>query len=42
MVVWGEHELDVLRQVCHPHVVRVLGHGQWPDPEEGFLYLVME
>jgi eukaryotic-like serine/threonine-protein kinase len=39
---WGENELDVLRQVRHPNVVRVLGYGRWPDPEEGYLYLVME
>lgn len=39
---WGEREVDVLRQVRHPHAVRVLGYGRWPDPEEGLLYLVME
>lgn len=39
---WGEHELDVLRRLEHPNVVRILGYGRWPDPERGFLYLVME
>ncbi|HZI06035.1 MAG TPA: protein kinase [Archangium sp.] len=39
---WGELEMDILRHVQHPNVVRVLGHGRWPYPDEGYLYLVME
>ena len=39
---WGELEMDILRHVRHPNVVRVLGHGRWPYPDEGSLYLVME
>jgi serine/threonine-protein kinase len=39
---WGELEMDILRHVQHPNVVRVLGHGRWPYPDEGSLYLVME
>ncbi len=38
----GELELDILRHLEHPNVVRVLGHGRWPSPEEGYFYLVME
>ena len=38
----GELELDILRHLEHPNVVRVLGHGRWPDPEQGYFYLVME
>ncbi|WP_146209528.1 serine/threonine-protein kinase [Vitiosangium sp. GDMCC 1.1324] len=39
---WGELELDILRHLQHPNVVRVLGYGRWPDPEQGFFYIVME
>ena len=39
---WGELEMDILRHVQHPNVVRVLGHGRWPYPDDGYLYLVME
>ncbi|HYO54328.1 serine/threonine-protein kinase [Archangium sp.] len=39
---WGELEIDILRHLEHPNVVRVLGYGWWPDPERGFLYIVME
>ncbi|MFY0529440.1 serine/threonine protein kinase [Archangium gephyra] len=39
---WGELEMDILRHVQHPNVVRVLGHGRWPYPDEGYFYLVME
>jgi serine/threonine-protein kinase len=39
---WGELEIDILRHLEHPNVVRVLGYGRWPDPEQGFLYIVME
>ncbi|MCY1081930.1 serine/threonine protein kinase [Archangium lansingense] len=38
----GELELDILRHLEHPNVVRVLGHGHWPYPEDGYLYIAME
>uniref|UniRef100_UPI00286A263C serine/threonine protein kinase n=1 Tax=Archangium sp. TaxID=1872627 RepID=UPI00286A263C len=39
---WGELEIDILRRIEHPNVVRIRGYGRWPDPEEGFLYIAME
>lgn len=35
-------ELICLLRLRHPNVVRVRAHGQWPDPEEGYVYFVME
>jgi serine/threonine protein kinase len=35
-------EVQLLLQVAHPHVLRVLGHGRWPDPERGIHYTVLE
>jgi serine/threonine-protein kinase len=39
---WGELEIDILRRIEHPNVVRIWGYGRWPDPEQGFLYIAME
>jgi serine/threonine-protein kinase len=39
---WGELEIDILRRIEHPNVVRIRGYGRWPDPEQGFLYIAME
>jgi hypothetical protein len=36
---WGELELDILRHLEHPNVVRGLGYGRWPDPERGSFYI---
>jgi serine/threonine-protein kinase len=35
-------EVQLLLQVAHPHVLRVLGHGRWPDPDTGIHYTVLE
>ncbi len=35
-------ELICELRISHPHVVRVLAHGRWPDPLAGFVYFVME
>lgn len=35
-------EVQLLLQAAHPHVLRVLGHGRWPDPDTGLHYTVLE
>jgi serine/threonine-protein kinase len=35
-------ELICLLRLRHANVVRVRAYGQWPDPEEGYVYFVME
>jgi serine/threonine protein kinase len=35
-------EVQLLLQAAHPHVLRVLGYGRWPDPETGLHYTVLE
>jgi serine/threonine-protein kinase len=39
---WGMRELLNLAKVQHPHVVRLLGHGQWPDQAPRYFVLIME
>ncbi len=39
---WGRREASILLNVEHPHVVRLVGIGYWPDEETGCFYLVME
>ena len=39
---WEEREVDVLRRLKHPHVVRLLGYVDWPEDEPGFRVLLME
>ncbi|HVG59249.1 MAG TPA: serine/threonine-protein kinase [Hyalangium sp.] len=34
-------EVQLLLQAAHPHVLRVLGHGRWPDPDTGIHYTVL-
>jgi eukaryotic-like serine/threonine-protein kinase len=38
----GRREVAILLSMQHPHVVRVVGFGYWPDEETGCLYIVME
>ncbi|WP_224372448.1 serine/threonine protein kinase [Hyalangium versicolor] len=40
--VWAVRELLNLAKVRHPHVVRLLGHGQWPDKAPRYFVIVME
>ncbi|WP_309893264.1 serine/threonine-protein kinase [Archangium sp.] len=40
--VWGRREVSSLLRVRHPHVVRLVATGYWPDEETGCLYFVME
>ncbi|HYH96092.1 serine/threonine protein kinase [Hyalangium sp.] len=35
-------ELACLSLLNHPHIVRVWGHGRWPDPQEGLLFIIMD
>ncbi|WP_224360768.1 serine/threonine protein kinase [Hyalangium versicolor] len=39
---WAVRELLNLAKVQHPHVVRLLGHGQWPDKAPRYFVIVME
>ena len=38
----GLREVALLLSLQHPHVVRLVGCGYWPDEETGSLYIVME
>jgi len=47
----GEEDVDgrgmreataMLERTPHPHIPRVFSVGRWPDPEAGFLFVVME
>ncbi|MFY0574428.1 serine/threonine-protein kinase [Cystobacter fuscus] len=42
MGMWGEREVDALRQVRHTSVVGLLGYGQWPEDKPRFLVLALE
>ena len=37
-----ERELICLHQLRHRHIVRIWGSGFWPDPREGYRYLVLD
>jgi hypothetical protein len=39
---WGVRELLNLAKVQHPHVVRLLGHCQWPDKAPRYFVIIME
>jgi hypothetical protein len=39
---WGAREMLTLARVHHPHVVRLLGHGQWPDKQPRYFVVIME
>ncbi|WP_224240581.1 serine/threonine protein kinase [Hyalangium gracile] len=38
----ARRELACLLLITHPNVVRVWGHGRWPDPRAGYHYVVMD
>jgi eukaryotic-like serine/threonine-protein kinase len=38
----AQRELSCLLALRHPHIVRVVSHGRWPHPRDGYFYLVME
>ncbi|WPB76706.1 serine/threonine-protein kinase [Archangium violaceum] len=39
---WEEREVDVLRRMRHPGVVRLLGYVDWPEAEPRVRVLIME
>lgn len=39
---WGERELQILSRLRHRGVVRMYGHGHWPDEEPQYLFLALE
>jgi hypothetical protein len=39
---WGVREMLTLARVQHPNVVRLLGHGQWPDQAPRYFVVIME
>ncbi|WP_169800639.1 serine/threonine protein kinase [Archangium gephyra] len=39
---WEEREVDVLRRMRHPGVVRLLGYVDWPEDEPRVRVLIME
>jgi serine/threonine protein kinase len=38
----AEREVACLQQLKHPHIIRMRAHGRWPDPDEGFLFIVLD
>ncbi|MDC0711720.1 protein kinase [Stigmatella sp. ncwal1] len=38
----AEREVACLQQLKHPHIIRMRAHGRWPDPSEGFLFIVLD
>ncbi|OJH33943.1 serine/threonine protein kinase [Cystobacter ferrugineus] len=39
---WGQREISILRHLEHENVVRFRACDRWPDPEHGYLYIVMD
>ncbi|PTL82509.1 serine/threonine-protein kinase [Vitiosangium sp. GDMCC 1.1324] len=39
---WGQREINILRHVVHPNVVRFRACDRWPDPDHGYLCFVMD
>jgi serine/threonine-protein kinase len=37
---WGVREMLTLARVQHPNVVRLLGHGQWPDKAPRYFVVI--
>jgi serine/threonine protein kinase len=38
----AKREVACLQQLNHRHIIRMWAHGRWPDPREGFLYIVLD
>ena len=39
---WAEREVAILLRLKHSHLVRIRGHGQWPDAAPQFFFIVMD
>jgi serine/threonine-protein kinase len=38
----ANREVACLKQLEHPNIIRMKSFGRWPDPDEGFLFIVLE
>src|SRR6185503_7699574 len=38
----ANREVACLQQLKHPHIIRMRAHGRWPDPDEGYLFIVLD
>jgi serine/threonine protein kinase len=38
----ANREVACLQQLKHPHIIRMRAHGRWPDPSEGYLFIVLD
>ncbi len=38
----AEREVACLQQLKHPHIIHMWSHGRWPDPKQGFVYIVLD
>jgi serine/threonine protein kinase len=39
---WAEREVVILLRLKHPNLVRIRGHGQWPDEAPQFFFIAMD
>ncbi|WP_309891387.1 protein kinase domain-containing protein [Archangium sp.] len=39
---WGQREINILRHLAHPNVVRFHAYDRWPVPVYGYLYFIMD
>ncbi len=38
----ANREVACLQQLKHPNIIRMRAHGRWPDPSEGYLFIVLD
>ncbi|NOK15842.1 serine/threonine protein kinase [Corallococcus carmarthensis] len=39
---WAEREVAILLRLKHSNLVRIRGHGQWPDEAPQFFFIIMD